>query len=69
MHLVDDGKKDSRVQGVQGSSEILIMRLGLRPTVAVARLVSVFVQRVTARRTENGRLKTKRAAQPDNVRL
>jgi hypothetical protein len=22
MHLVDDGKKDSRVQGVQGSSEI-----------------------------------------------
>ena len=49
MHLVDDGKKDSRVQGVQSSSEILIMRLGLRPTVAVARLVSVFVQGVIVR--------------------
>ncbi len=49
MHLVDNGKKDSRVQGVQGSSEILIMRLGLRPTVAVARLESVFVQGVIVR--------------------
>ena len=48
------------VEWVKGSGRIL-MPLDLRFTVAVARLESVLVQGVTTRRTESGRLWTKRA--------